>query len=188
MDKNSIRIGMLAERVLYPSEEVINASAKLCTQLDGYIAAQSSGKVIAGYIPVKNEVSPYAFLSSRLDTSIIALPHIGENNQMTFRRWQGATSELTNGKYGIPAPSAQAVECIPDVILLPLVAFDEAGHRLGYGGGFYDKAIAELHDAGHSPLLVGLGYQWQGVDEHLPNEIHDVRLHAIVTDQQVLVI
>ena len=98
MDKNSIRIGMLAERVLYPSEEVINASAKLCTQLDGYIAAQSSGKVIAGYIPVKNEVSPYAFLSSRLDTSIIALPHIGENNQMTFRRWQGATSELTNGK------------------------------------------------------------------------------------------
>jgi len=188
MDKNSLRISMLAERVLLGSDQVITASAHLCAQLNGYIAEQSSGKVIAGYIPVKNEISSASFLMSRMEHAIIALPQIGADDAMCFRRWQGQTAELTNGKYAIPAPLESADECIPDIILLPLVAYDDAGHRLGYGGGYYDKAIAALHDAGHSPMLIGLGYEWQCWDEGLPNEIHDVRLHAIVTDEKVLVI
>ncbi len=188
MDKATIRIGMLAERILHTSDQVIHASAELCAQLDGYLAEQASGKVIAGYIPVKNEISAEAYMQSRLERGIVALPRINSVNQMSFRQWHGAPSELENGRYNIPAPSKSATRCVPDIILLPLVAFDESGYRLGYGGGFYDKAIAALHDEGHSPLLIGLGYAWQCWDEGLPNELHDVRLHSVVTDEKVLII
>lgn len=188
MDKTTIRIGMLAERILQPSEQVIRASTQLCTQLDGYLSEKASGKVVAGYIPVKNEISPEIFMRSHMENETIVLPRINKLNQMSFRQWEGAPSELEGGRYNIPSPTKNAARFVPDIILLPLVGFDDAGYRLGYGGGFYDKAIASLHDDGHSPLLIGLGYAWQRWEEGLPNEAHDVRLHAVVTDEKVLII
>jgi 5-formyltetrahydrofolate cyclo-ligase len=79
------------------------------------------------------------------------------------------------------APPKEAAILDPQILLVPLSAFDVRGHRIGYGAGHYDRAIARLIDKGLSPRLIGLGFECQRV-EHVPDEAHDVPLEAIITE------
>lgn len=100
----------------------------------------------------------------------------------------GKNSPMINNRYGIPEVDLSVNQAIAvsqiDLVLLPLVAFDKMGNRLGMGGGFYDATFAHLKNNTHRPLFIGLAYEAQLVDD-LPNESWDLPLDAVCTEQQL---
>ena len=102
---------------------------------------------------------------------------------LTFRLWTPDTV-METGAMGIDAPPAGTEEVVPRTVVVPLLAFDRRGYRLGYGGGYYDRTLAGLRD-GDGVLAVGVGYAAQEVAA-VPVEDHDARLDAIVTEAGVL--
>jgi 5-formyltetrahydrofolate cyclo-ligase len=134
--------------------------------------------VVAFYWPIRDEADPRALakvLSERGHT--LALPRI-EDASLSFRGWEEGDS-LVDNRHGIAEPRADAEIRIPVVILVPLLAFDATGHRLGYGGGYYDRTLAAL-----KARAVGIAYAGQEVAT-LPPEAHDRLLDAVITENGV---
>jgi len=135
---------------------------------------------IAGYRPIRDEADPRELmkeLSAR--GHALALPRIeAKSAALSFRRWN-AGDELVDNRHGIAEPRADAESVAPDVILVPLLAFDASGHRLGYGGGYYDRTLDAL-----KALAIGVAYAGQEIAS-VPREAHDHRLDAIVTERGV---
>ena len=146
---------------------------------------------VAGYWAVRGELPLNLAVASlaRRDQRYF-LPVTGKARMLRFAEFQ-AGGALAPNRFGIPEPDvAEAALRDPqrmDVILLPLLAFDRAGHRLGTGGGWYDASLAFLRDAPRpaTPLLVGVGYGFQEVDA-LPAEAWDVDLDYIATDAELI--
>ena len=162
------------------------------------VAATKSGGTVAGFValPGKGEVDPAAALSAaRARGAHVALPRVSaEAPRLRFHDvtdtaalLPGDDAALVPGPFGLrePAPSAPeiTVENI-DVMLLPGLAFDRAGRRLGYGGGYYDEAAGRLRAAGRG-FLVGIAYDFQIVDRCPAGEA-DVGVDCVVTDGQVV--
>lgn len=105
---------------------------------------------------------------------------VAANRPLAFRAWTPETS-LNEDRYGIPTPAAGNF-LQPQALLIPLVAFDAAGYRLGYGGGFFDRTLASQHPR---PLAIGVGFELNRVETIHP-EAHDARLDAIVTEAGVM--
>jgi 5-formyltetrahydrofolate cyclo-ligase len=140
-------------------------------------------RVISGYWPIRSEADPRPLLDAvRVAGLAVALPILLDATVLRFRRWRvGALLEPAG--FGTLGPSPDAPEVVPDVVLLPLAAFDRTGHRIGYGKGHYDRAIAWLAPSARHPLLIGLAFSSQEV-ESVPAEPHDVALDAIVTEAE----
>ena len=106
--------------------------------------------VVAGYWPIQSEINPFPlmqmFEERGYDLALPVLHPTGEGYRMGFRRFR-LGEPLVPGPYGIREPGEVASEVEPDVVLVPMLAFDEGGMRLGYGGGYYDRAVAELRAA-----------------------------------------
>src|SRR5262249_22515445 len=130
------------------------------------------GAVVAGYHPVRDEADPRGLRSARAAQGHpLALPVIaGVRKALVFRRWRMGDALAPNA-YGIAEPPASAEEVVPDAVLVPLLAFDADGHRLGYGGGYYDRTLDAIRTA-RPVLAVGIAYAGQEV-ERLPRETHD---------------
>lgn len=139
-------------------------------------------------LPECKVVAVYHAIGSELDTGSLAqalisagrplcLPVVIQRDApMIFRRWSpGEPLELDLA--GVPAPLPLAEAVVPDLILTPLLAFDDSGGRLGQGGGYYDRTFAALPDV----LRIGLAYAGQRV-EPLALERHDIRLHGVLTE------
>ncbi len=91
---------------------------------------------------------------------------------------------LIKGSYGIDVPHQQE-QVVPQLLLVPLVAFDQQGNRLGYGAGYYDLTIASLRSRNPHVKAYGIGYSMQQVDE-VPSEPHDIRLDGVVTEKGMM--
>jgi 5-formyltetrahydrofolate cyclo-ligase len=133
---------------------------------------------IAGYWPIRGEADPRALMAALAARGhTLALPRIGAKDAaLSFRRWNEGDALIDN-HHAIPEPRADADVVTPDILLVPLLAFDASGHRLGYGGGYYDRTLEAL-DA----RAIGIAYAGQEVDA-LPHEAHDRRLDAVVTEK-----
>lgn len=143
------------------------------------------GAVVSGYAPMKTEIDPGPLLT-RLSQSghSIALPVVeAVDRPLRLRRWLPG-DKLVAGQFGTRQPSVEAEDLTPDVLIVPLVAFDSEGYRLGRGGGFYDRTIEELKSRG-ALLTVGLGFSAQNI-LRVPREPHDQRLDWIVTEEGAL--
>lgn len=139
------------------------------------------GTIVAGYFPIRSEIDPRP-LMRRLSASgaRLALPVVmGDGESLVFRLWREGEA-LEKASFGLSVPPARAPTVEPDVLLVPLAAFDAAGHRIGYGKGHYDRALARL-DAGRRRLAIGLAFSIQRVDE-VPAEPHDRPLDLILTE------
>jgi len=140
-------------------------------------------KVVGGYYPVNFEVDDLELLKRLKKKNFnISLPIIKKNFQMDFYKWS-FSDPLKINKYGIPEPENQNI-VYPDVLLVPLVAFDKNLNRLGYGGGYYDRLIAKLSKK-KKIIKIGLALSIQEVDK-LPINLHDQKLDYIVTNQNIL--
>jgi 5-formyltetrahydrofolate cyclo-ligase len=138
--------------------------------------------VLGGYWPIRREYNPLPLMQQlREQGTQAALPAILEKNApLEFRLWHPGV-RLAVGAYDIPYP-ADGVIVIPDTLLVPLVGFDFAGYRLGYGGGYFDRTLAALEPR---PRLVGIGFESGRLPTIYPQG-HDIRMDRIVTEAGAL--
>jgi 5-formyltetrahydrofolate cyclo-ligase len=158
---------------------------KITQQLQGYLSNRQ-GDVLAGYEPVNGEVDPRELMGYwHQEGNAVGLPVvINKEYPLIFRRWQPGISLVKPNGPGGYVPSADMPEVFPAVILVPLLAFDRLGNRLGYGGGYYDRTIYFLrrHRLVH---IVGVGFSCQEA-KALPTNRYDQKLDVVITDEEVI--
>ena len=139
--------------------------------------------IVSGFIPYKSEISTIPLLNAlRRNGWLTALPVvIAQDQPLVFRSWAPG-DPLVPGVWDIPIPSESAVEVFPDVLLVPMLAFDRDGHRLGYGGGFYDRTLEKLRML-KKVVAIGVAYQAQMVDQ-VPRGEYDAPLDFVMTEQE----
>jgi 5-formyltetrahydrofolate cyclo-ligase len=151
----------------------------------------ATARRIAAYIACGSEIDPMPTLRTLLARQVeIYLPHIEHSLAgMRFAHWNGDALRLKPNRFGIPEPMVDTCELLGadtfDVILLPLVAFDRRGHRLGSGAGYYDRALAMRAGRPAPPLMIGVAYACQEV-EAIPAEPWDIPMDAVATEQGYL--
>ena len=139
-------------------------------------------KNIGGYFPVNFEVDDLELLKKLKKKKFnISLPVIKKNLQMDFYKWSFSDPLLIN-KYGIPEPETK-IKVYPDIILIPLVAFDKNLNRLGYGGGYYDRFITKI-SKNKKIMKIGLAFSVQKINK-VPVNKYDKSLDYIVTNKHV---
>ena len=142
-----------------------------------------SKKIIGGYYPVNFEIDDLALLRKfKKNKFHISLPVIKKNFQMDFYTWS-FSDLLKINKYGIPEPETKNI-VYPDVLLIPLVAFDKNLNRLGYGGGYYDRLIKKLSKR-KKIMKIGLAFSVQKIDK-VPINVYDQKLDYIVTSKYII--
>jgi 5-formyltetrahydrofolate cyclo-ligase len=141
--------------------------------------------VVAGYWPMADEFDLRPLLTSLVaEGRIVGLPTVvGRDRPLVFRRWTPDTT-LSLDSFGVAVPPSDAPEVRPAVLLVPLLAFDREGFRLGYGGGYYDRTLAVLRSGQEEVVAVGVAYAAQEVGR-VPRARFDQRLDWIVTEDGV---
>ncbi len=138
------------------------------------------GKILGGYYPYNYEIDVMQILKEfEKKNFIISLPKIRENFQMDFFKWSNKEPLIIN-KFGIPEPISDKVK-YPDILLVPLVAYDKHFNRIGYGGGFYDRYIKKLKMK-KKIITIGLAYSFQKV-KNIPIHSYDIKLDFIITEK-----
>lgn len=176
--KAALRTEALARRAALDDPARTQAAERLANSIDALAIAP--GAVVSGFVPVRGEIDPMpllAALSARGHP--LALPVVMGPTELVFRRWRPGEALQAAG-FGLFHPPAEAGPIDPDVLLVPLAAFDRRGHRIGYGRGYYDRALARLDAAGRR-RAIGVAFAVQEVPA-VPDEPHDRRLDALLTD------
>lgn len=182
--KTQLRSRMRDLRLRMPEQDRIELSGRICTRFLGANLC-TEGQVLSGYFAMKGEVDCMEIIRQHSRaTGPTALPVLeNQRRELLFRTWRPG-DRLLPGPFGTRQPGSDREALEPDLLLVPLVAFSEAGGRLGYGGGHYDATLTSLR---RSKLIVavGLGYEAQRA-EALPLEAHDQVLDWIVTEDRVI--
>jgi len=151
----------------------------------GIRARRNEPHIIGGFYPLQTEVDCLLILKAlNAIQSRCALPLITAKDQpLAFREWDLVTA-LTDGPCGTREPGPDFADVMPDIMLVPLLAFDDDGYRLGYGGGYYDRTLRDYRDRGHDFTAIGIAYDGQKSDG-VPHGPQDQPLDIIVTEQKV---
>lgn len=141
--------------------------------------------VVAGYFPIADEIDVRPLLRRlRDDGHAIALPRVvREGTPLAFAPWREADALLA-GPHGTRQPPESAGTAYPDVVIVPMLAFDRSGFRLGYGGGYYDRTLAALRRE-RAVMAIGIAFAAQEVPS-VPHDEHDHRLDWVVTEREAL--
>ncbi|MEP1209711.1 MAG: 5-formyltetrahydrofolate cyclo-ligase [Rhizobiaceae bacterium] len=139
------------------------------------------GAVVSGFLPIRSEIDPRPLLAELVTLGArLCLPVVTSKTDLQFREMvRGAP--LVESAFGTFGPDEKAAVLDPEILLMPLSVFDKRGGRIGYGGGFYDRAIEKLLAKGIDVQLLGMGFSMQEADE-VPMEKHDQFLHGIITE------
>jgi 5-formyltetrahydrofolate cyclo-ligase len=180
--KAELRIAAEAQRALAHGVDPAAGEALAAAFPAGLIP--EAGKVASAYWPYRSEIDPrplMAKLAARgVRVALPATPEKGSHDPLSFRIWSDG-DVLSPGHFPVHEPSAGAETVEPDLVLVPLLAFDRRGHRLGYGAGHYDRTLKRLR-ALKPVTVLGLAFAGQEVDA-LPDDPHDQKLDGIVTDR-----
>ncbi len=144
-----------------------------------------AGAVVSGFWPLAEELDlrPLLEILSRRDCQVVLPAMTGKDRPLVFRDWKPG-DELVPAGFGTLEPAASCEARAPDLLLVPLLAFDRHGYRLGYGGGFYDRSLAELRSA-KKVTAVGVAFSALEVDA-VPHDTNDQPLDWIVTEREAL--
>ena len=142
------------------------------------------GLIVSGYSPIRNEIDPEPLMKQlAAQGARLALPSVNARGKaLIFRAWTPG-DRLMMGMLGIPEPSTAAAVVVPDIMLVPLAAFDQAGHRIGYGAGHYDFTLAHLRKV-KAITAVGTAFSLQEI-KAVPALPHDVALDYVLTEKKV---
>jgi 5-formyltetrahydrofolate cyclo-ligase len=139
------------------------------------------GEIVSGFWPIRSEIDVRPVMAALADRgATLALPVVLDRTTIVFRELVRGAPLVPTG-FGTKGPDGSARMVEPALMLLPLAAFDRRGHRIGYGAGHYDRAIARLHAVGKRPRLIGVAFDCQEVPE-VPEEPHDVAMDAVLTE------
>lgn len=166
------KVAYARRKVAHGRGEDVAAQAHLAAFLAPY-----RGQPLAGYMPIRTEIDPIPVMAA-WDGPVGVPVILGPGQPLAFQAWAPGCA-MVEGPFGAFVPEDGAV-IVPHVLIVPLVAFDATGGRLGYGGGFYDRTLERLRAAGPT-VAVGFAYGAQQA-EALPREPTDQRLDAIVTE------
>src|SRR6266403_2357526 len=180
--KATLRATALAARDALGNERRAAAAQSIARR--GLPFEIAPGAVVAGYSPIRSEIDPLPLMRKLAVPGVrLALPAIVTGDRpLIFRAWSPG-DRLQRGRLGILEPSADAEEVIPDIVLVPLAAFDRSGHRIGYGAGHYDRTLARLRDS-KKIIAIGLAFAVQEI-ETIPALPHDVALDYVLTETQL---
>ncbi len=164
-----------------------NSYKKLCLHSDRIFHFFKKNKIkfknVGGYYPSNHEIDDLEMLNFlRNKKATISLPTIRENNQMDFFEWTNK-DPLKINKYGIAEPILLK-KIYPDIIFVPLVAYDDDLNRLGYGGGFYDRYLEKIAKI-KKIFKIGLGFSYQRIKK-IPINKYDKKLDLIVTEEKII--
>ncbi len=180
--KTILRREIVARRDALSADWRASASALLCSHI-ATLPEISQAKSVAAFWPLAGEVDLRPLMENLSATGrCIALP-VMTGETLVFRAWQPGAA-LTRKPFGVMEPDAKAAVVQPEVILVPLAAFDRSGTRLGYGKGFYDRALAGAQHP-RAPMTIGVAFAMQE-QVALPREPHDQPLRMIVTEAETI--
>ncbi|KRB51956.1 5-formyltetrahydrofolate cyclo-ligase [Rhizobium sp. Root708] len=178
--KAEMRSGRLALRDAIPEETRIEMSLAMAEHA-GEAVAFEPGTVVSGFLPIRSEADIRPLLARfQARGAKLCAPAILDKQTIVFRELVRGVPLVSTG-FGTSGPPDDAAVLDPDIMLVPLSAFDDRGHRIGYGAGYYDRAIERLKQKGLHPKLIGIAFDCQEV-AHVPDESHDVSLDAILTE------
>src|SRR5262245_42113972 len=181
--KAILRREMTARRDALPAAERQQAAETIAAR--DFPLAVPPGAIVSGFMPLKSEINPLPLMRRLAGAGAkLALPVVaGKGQPLIMRAWSFG-GPLASGVWGIrePMPDAPAVD--PDILIVPLLAFDRRGHRLGYGAGYYDMTLAALR-AKKPAVAVGIAYAAQEVDT-VPITPRDVRLDLVLTEKETI--
>jgi 5-formyltetrahydrofolate cyclo-ligase len=141
--------------------------------------------IVSGFMPLKSEINPLPLMQKLSEAGArLALPAIaGRGKPLIMRAWAWG-EPLDHGQWGIREPKPEAAELEPDILLVPLLAFDRAGHRIGYGAGYYDRTIGRLR-AIKPVTAIGVAFAAQEVAK-VPATERDARLDLVLTEREAI--
>lgn len=143
--------------------------------------------IVSGYWPMEEEMDIRPLMTALHERGCtLALPVVAAKRRpLVFRQWRPGDC-LVKAGFGLSEPPADAPVIVPQVLLVPLVAFDASGNRLGFGGGFYDRTLLALRTAGPETRAIGIAFAFQEID-NVPHDATDQHLDAVVTERGVTV-
>jgi 5-formyltetrahydrofolate cyclo-ligase len=177
--KQQLRATALAARDALSGEQRTAAAEALAAR--GLPFELPHGAVVAGYSPIRSEIDPLPLMRKlAAGGAKLALPAVTARGlSLIFRAWS-PSEKLLLGSLGILEPSPAAAEVVPDVMLVPLAAFDRLGHRIGYGAGYYDYTFSHLRKI-KAIAGIGLAFAVQEI-KAVPALSHDVALDYVLTE------
>jgi 5-formyltetrahydrofolate cyclo-ligase len=181
--KAELRAVALAKREALPPQQRADAANVIAAR--DFPVPVPQGATVSGFSPMKSEVNPIPLMRKLQDAGArLALPVIvGRGKPLIMRAWKFG-DPFKAGQWGIREPVAEAPEVFPDILIVPLAAFDRHGHRIGFGAGYYDMTIAALR-ARKKVTAIGIAFAVQEI-ERVPATDRDARLDFMLTEREVI--
>lgn len=181
--KASLRSEALARRDAMPAEE--RAAAAQAIAARALPVATTGGVIVSAFMPMKTEINPLPLMRKLADAGArLALPAIDERGKPLIMRAYAFGDEFARGQWGIREPKPDQPELDPDIMLVPLAAFDRRGHRIGYGAGYYDMTIHRLRRK-KRVVAIGLAFAAQEI-ERVPDTERDEALDFVLTEREII--
>jgi 5-formyltetrahydrofolate cyclo-ligase len=181
--KAALREAALALRDALPASVRLAAAETIATR--PFPAVIKPGIIVSGFMPMKTEINPIPLMRKLADTgALLALPAIaGRGKPLIMRAWKFG-APLKAGQWGIREPGPEAPEVAPDILIVPLACFDRAGHRIGYGAGYYDMTINALLTK-KQVIAIGIAFAAQEIPK-VPATERDARLDLVLTEREII--
>jgi 5-formyltetrahydrofolate cyclo-ligase len=181
--KKTIRRDAVARRDALPAAERAKAAEAIAAR--PFPIAIKPGTIVSGFSSLKSEINPVPLMRKLADQGAqLALPVVaGKGKPLIMRAWSFG-EPLDSGVWGIREPKVEAPEVAPDILIVPLLAFDRTGNRIGYGAGYYDMTIAKLR-AMKPTVAIGIAYAAQEIAE-IPVTPRDARLDLVLTEREII--
>jgi 5-formyltetrahydrofolate cyclo-ligase len=181
--KRALRSAATLRRDQLPADA--RASAAQAVAARAFPLGVTPGTIVSGFSPLKSEFNPIPLMRRLGDAGArLALPVVaGRGKPLIMRAWTFGDA-LASGQWGIREPMPDAPEVAPDILLVPLLAFDRRGNRIGYGAGYYDMTISGLR-AAKPVVALGVAYAAQEIDA-VPVTPRDARLDLVLTEREVI--
>jgi len=181
--KSALRREALARREALPAD--MRAAAAQAIAARPFPLALPPGAIVSGFMPMKSEINPLPLMLTLADAGArLALPVVAGRSKPLIMRAFAPGEPLASGVWGIREPKSDAAEVEPNILIVPLLAFDRRGHRIGYGAGYFDMTIAALR-AKKSIVAVGVAFAMQEIPE-VPITPRDARLDLVLTERDVI--
>ena len=181
--KAELRRDALARRDAIPAAVRAQAAERVASR--PFPIAVRDGACVSGFFPMGSEINPVPLMRRLAGGGAkLALPVVvGRGHPLVFRAWSFG-APLGSGVWGIREPLPDAPELLPDVLIVPLAAFDRTGHRIGYGAGYYDLTLKRLR-AAKPVTAIGLGFAAQEI-ARVPATPRDAKLDLVLTEREII--